>query len=38
MDFVDTGGRLKNYSTGFYCPENFEGEIIVAGSSGDLTL
>ena len=25
VDFIDTGGRLKNYSTGFYCPENFEG-------------
>ena len=25
LDFVDTGGRLKNYSTGFYCPANFEG-------------
>ena len=24
LDFVDTGGRLKNYSTGLFCPENFE--------------
>ena len=23
INFVDTGGRLKNQSTGFYCPENF---------------
>ena len=22
--FVDTGGRLKNYSTGLFCPESFE--------------
>ena len=24
LDFVDTGGRLKNYSTGLFCPENFK--------------
>ena len=24
LEFRDTGGRLKNYSTGFYCPENFD--------------
>jgi len=23
VNFVDTGGRMQNQSTGFYCPENF---------------
>ena len=23
INFVDTGGRMENQSTGFYCPENF---------------
>ncbi len=27
VNFVDTGGRMKNQSTGFYCPENFENGI-----------